>query len=664
MSSRFVLAIALGVVLSDGSAVAVAGPASSGGDSCRPGTTVEAGASTDPVAAAMLRGNRALRSGEGGEALEAYREAERLALAEGTRTAALMARANAARAALDTESPEAVEARLESLVRTEGAAGAALEPSLRARLLIHAARSWERLASKREGREAARSRRRAATLLRSAESSAAASGDDRLLSYALGDLGGLYLDTARVDEARTLTRRALLLADRVLAHDALYRWHAQLSRIERRAGDERAALASARRAVAALALARSDPARVMDGSGAGFVRDVEPVYLELVDLLLRRARIAQAESRQALLSEARDTLEQLKVAEVRDHFEDACLAAQRKIKPDDVPGALVLYPVLLPDRLELILGREGKLSLHTVEVGREEVERLARELRRTLPDRTFRGYLRSARPLYEHLIRPIERGLAAAEVLVVVPSGRLRQIPFAALHDEKAGLHLIEKIAVAATPGLTLTDPRPLPAEVSQALAAGVSESVQGYVALGSVVAEIAKVSETFPSVVLLNRDFTAERFEETVEKRPIGVVHIASHGEFRAESSESFILTYAGKLSMNRLAEVISRTRLRAEDPLELLVLSACETAAGDDRAALGLAGVALQAGARSALATLWSVNDEAAGELVRRFYSEIGSGRSRAEALRAAQRSLLEDPAFAHPANWSAFMLISSWL
>jgi CHAT domain-containing protein len=108
----------------------------------------------------------------------------------------------------------------------------------------------------------------------------------------------------------------------------------------------------------------------------------------------------------------------------------------------------------------------------------------------------------------------------------------------------------------------------------------------------------------------------------------------------------------------------VIGRTRLRAEEPLELLVLSACETAAGDDRAALGLAGVALQWGARSAIATLWSVNDEAAEHLVRRFYSEIGKGRSRADALQEAQLSLLVDPKFAHPANWAAFLLISSWL
>jgi CHAT domain-containing protein len=171
-------------------------------------------------------------------------------------------------------------------------------------------------------------------------------------------------------------------------------------------------------------------------------------------------------------------------------------------------------------------------------------------------------------------------------------------------------------------------------------------------------------IYSTFPSVVLLNGDFSTQSFEHTVETQPVSVVHIASHGEFRPEASESFVLTYAGKLSMNRLAQVIARTRLRAYEPLELLVLPACETAAGDDRSALGLAGVALQAGARSAVATLWSVNDDATALLMTRFYPGIGQGHSRADALRAAQMSLVADHRFAHPIYWSPFLMIGSWL
>jgi CHAT domain-containing protein len=102
-----------------------------------------------------------------------------------------------------------------------------------------------------------------------------------------------------------------------------------------------------------------------------------------------------------------------------------------------------------------------------------------------------------------------------------------------------------------------------------------------------------------------------------------------------------------------------------RRDKALELLILSACETASGDDRAALGLAGVALKAGARSALATLWHISDKAAGELIIDFYRGVQSGTlSKAHALQGAQRALAADPRYAHPAYWAPFLLIGNWL
>jgi CHAT domain-containing protein len=222
----------------------------------------------------------------------------------------------------------------------------------------------------------------------------------------------------------------------------------------------------------------------------------------------------------------------------------------------------------------------------------------------------------------------------------------------------------VEKVPVAVTPGLTLTDPRPIDTKAARGLVAGVSEAVQGFPPLENVPAEVEEVSDAFPGVTLLNRDFVVERFEEALAANPMSVVHVASHGEFNGDADKSFVLAYDEKIPMNRLASIVGRTRLRTEAPLELLVLSACQTAAGDDRAALGLAGVALRSGARSALATLWSVNDAAAAELIERFYAELASGASRAKALQRAQLQLLSQRALSHPAYWSPFLLISSWL
>ncbi len=123
-------------------------------------------------------------------------------------------------------------------------------------------------------------------------------------------------------------------------------------------------------------------------------------------------------------------------------------------------------------------------------------------------------------------------------------------------------------------------------------------------------------------------------------------------------------MLTYDDRLTMDELARLVAVSELR-EESLELLTLSACRTAAGDDRAALGLAGVAVRAGARSALATLWYISDEASAELVTAFYRELRKpGVPRAEALRRAQLGFLKDPSFRHPGYWSPFLLIGSWL
>jgi CHAT domain-containing protein len=232
------------------------------------------------------------------------------------------------------------------------------------------------------------------------------------------------------------------------------------------------------------------------------------------------------------------------------------------------------------------------------------------------------------------------------------------------LFDAERQIHLVERIAVVVSPGLTLTEPRAFEGPDTPVLAAGLSEARLGFSALPSVDEEVDEIAARFPTTKLMNEELTGPRLDEAVAGRAVGVIHVATHGEFSATASESFIVAWDEKLPMETFAATIARTARRNDAPLELLVLSACETAAGDERAALGLAGLAIQAGARSALATLWSVNDEATRLLIGRFYAELAQGRSRAEALRAAQRELIAHDTFSHPAFWSAFLLISSWL
>jgi CHAT domain-containing protein len=187
---------------------------------------------------------------------------------------------------------------------------------------------------------------------------------------------------------------------------------------------------------------------------------------------------------------------------------------------------------------------------------------------------------------------------------------------------------------------------------------------VQGFPALEHVPEELGAIQRELGGEILLDDGFVLRNIEQNLESKPYSIVHIASHAEFEAKASDTFLLTHEGRMSMDQLAGYVGLFKFR-EKPLELIMLSACETAQGDEQAALGLAGIAIKAGARSAVGTLWKVNDVAASQLVSAFYARLRDPQvSRAAALQDAQRKLLDDLRYRHPGYWSAFVLISDWL
>ncbi|MDH3602447.1 MAG: CHAT domain-containing protein, partial [Candidatus Tectomicrobia bacterium] len=237
-----------------------------------------------------------------------------------------------------------------------------------------------------------------------------------------------------------------------------------------------------------------------------------------------------------------------------------------------------------------------------------------------------------------------------------------RLLPLAALHDSER--FLIERYAIAVTPSLMLTEPQAVTGVDRRVLAAGLSEAVAGFPALPHVTEELRLLEQLYGATVLLNEAFDPERLQQSMQQGNFGILHIAAHGHFASQSAASFLMTSQGKLTFKELARMVGRLRFR-QQPLELLTLSACETAQGDDRAALGLAGVAIQSGARSALATLWKVNDAATAMLMQAFYQHLSMpGMSRARALQQAQLKLLEMPNYASPVFWAPFLLINNWL
>jgi CHAT domain-containing protein/Tfp pilus assembly protein PilF len=492
--------------------------------------------------------------------------------------------------------------------------------------------------------------------------------DRRTSSYAWGFLGKLYEDERRYQEALQLTRRATFAAQQINAPESLYRWEWQTGRLLTKIGTIDDAIGAYRRAVRTLQSIRPELSVSYGAPQTSFRETMGPVYFELVDLLLQRASSLQDPNQVGpYLIEAREAVELFKAAELRDYFRDDCVdTALSKITQLDVlaKSAVVIYPILLPDRIELLVSLPTGLKRVLVPVRVETLTQEVRQFRRRLEKRTTREYLPHAQKLYDWLIRPLEPELAAVPIdtLVFVPDGALRTIPMAALHDGKQ--FLVAKYAVGITPSLNLTDPRPIKRDDMKVLAVGVSEAVQGFPPLPNVSAELQALHALLKSETLVDKEFLAANLEQKLKDEEFTIVHVASHGEFGNEVDKTFLLTFDDKLSLDRLNQMVGVFRFR-DDPLELLTLSACDTAAGDDRAALGLAGMAIKAGARSALATLWNINDEASVDLVVDFYRELKDPSvSRAVALKRAQIKMLEDPRYEHPGFWSPFLLINNWL
>jgi len=510
------------------------------------------------------------------------------------------------------------------------------------------------------------SRRQAADDFDEAAATARQIGNTRVLSYALGYKGAMEEALSRPQAALDLTRQAAQAARQANAMESLYRWEWQAGRLLRQLGDDDGALVAYR--VAASTLERIRPDLAAGASGGSFRTKASPVYLGVADLLIRRAqRAAKPDAVQADLLEARRTMEALKSAELEDFFQDDCVASLKsKTSGIDAlaPKTAALYPIVLPDRLSILVSFPDGLREYSVPVSAQTVEAETRAMRRTLEKRVSREYLKHARQLYDWVVRPVQADLdrAGIQTLVFVPDGALRTIPLSALSDGKQ--FLIERYAVATSPGLTLTDPRPIADVAPRVLMAGLTESVQGFAALPGVKSEIQSIAALLPGTALLDQSFQASRFRINLASAPYTIVHVASHGEFGASAQETFVLTHDSRINLNELEGMLGGTNYRNQ-PVQLLVLSACETAAGDDRSALGLAGIAVKAGARSALATLWSVSDNASMQLVGDFYKGLGQpGESKAQALRQAQLALLADKRYRHPYYWSPFLLIGNWL
>jgi CHAT domain-containing protein len=602
--------------------------------------------------------------GESDAAIAVFQQAISDAKAAGNAALAAKGRVNIARVLV--ESKREKEALVE-LDRVTSEAKALPASHDKAYVMISIGQLYSRLAG-RPGFETDKLDQRAFQALNEAAAVAKSVDDDRGMSFAYGYLGALYEQEGRAEDAMKYTNMALQRLQQIEAPEIRYRWEWQEARLLQAEGNADAAINAYQRAVSDLQSIRPELMAGYMGRRGDFREETGQLYLGLADLLLKRAAThAGTPAGEADLREVRATVELLKGAELADYFQDDCVAALKaKTTGIDSLGehTVAIYPIILPDRLEILVSLPDGMKRYSVPVGAAELNEGVNSFRALLEKRTTNQYRRGAMKIHAWLIQPLEKDLQAQNIdtLVFVPDGALRTIPLAALYDGED--FLVARYAVATIPGLTLTDPRPLPREDIQLLAAGLTDSVQGFPPLPNVGPEIEQIHALYDGMVLENTRFTLANFEKDLGEKPYSIVHVASHGKFQKEASDTFLLTYDGKLSMDTLQGNMASTTYR-DQPVELLTLSACQTAVGDDKAALGLGGVAVKAGARSALATLWYINDQASSILITDFYGDLKEpGVSKAKALQQAQLKLLKDHRYDHPSYWSPFLLIGNWL
>ena len=535
--------------------------------------------------------------------------------------------------------------------------------------------------------------------------------DIHLESYARGQLGHFYEQTGHWSLAQSLTEQALALANQIQAPDIQYQWEWQKGRIfvgqmglDQSHGTKLGAgaapntllanvlqhssseslrdqaIASYGRAVKALEHVRRDLLVIDADIQFSFRDNVEPLYRQYVDVLLRSPQPTSTD-----LVTATELIDSLQLAELENSLR---CDVQRFIQISQATvdnHTAIIYPILLDDRLEVMLALPNQpLKRHQMEVSRLTVENTIRRLQRQLPRTSRRKLSQSlSSDLYQWLIQPWEQFLnpdediesSEIDTLVFVLDGDLKSLPMAALWDQERQRYLLERYAIAVVPSLQLIDPQPL-ARPIRVLAAGSTNALdhpltdKTFPPLEGVQDELNGISRQVSTETLLNEGFTRPKLIDKLNTATFDILHLATHGEFSADPNHTFVMLNDAPLYAPELDQLL-RLNKDLRSSIEMIVLSACQTATGDKRATLGLAGLTLRAGSQSALATLWSVEDQSAAVLMQEFYRQMATHQdiSRAEALRRSQLQLWQEDInygkdWEAQAFWSPYVLVGNWL
>jgi CHAT domain-containing protein len=517
--------------------------------------------------------------------------------------------------------------------------------------------------------------------------------DERLEMQVLDAQAQLYEADGRNEDALRLDLGALRqLKEGPPGHlqDVALRLEWRAGRLERALGRPAAAGGSYLRAAIDFGEIRDD-LPLEDSTGTSEYRSlVQPLVRDLLEQILGDVDERPREERERRLRVVTDVIETARQAELQDFLGERCAVESSReetgggLKADDA----VLYLTVVRKSVEMILLTRGHIEHRTARF--QDLEAEVSTFKHDLQEAGSIAYEPEAQRLYTAFIVPFRDALVPIHHLVIVPDGPLRLIPFGALHD--GAEFLAERYAISTAVGLTLASGAPLPGN-PRSLLAGLSQPgpavLQKLAAMGivpntgsaspilaantravrgsggsltlvNVPKEIHDIEKYSAHVTILDGEFTVARLRGELQSGRYQRVHLASHAFFGDTARDSFLLAYDDVIRIDELQRLL--TGGKGQTGIDLLTLSACETAEGDERAPLGLTGAAIKAQAHSVVGSLWAVDDEASRQFMAAFYEHLGH-EGKADALRAAEKALLGSPKLSHPRFWAPFILIGDW-
>jgi CHAT domain-containing protein len=499
--------------------------------------------------------------------------------------------------------------------------------------------------------------------------------DRYIEAYATIQLGNLYEIDRQWQPARELTAKALVIAEELQSPELRYKGEWQLGRLLEKQNNLIGAISAYSSTVKDLKLVRQNIGLFDDNTFFSFQDSVEPVYRKLVDLLLRKA-----DSDSNNLKLAIETIDSFKLAELENFLGcklNLLLNLDNNLEKID-PQAVSIYPIILSDRLEVLYQFPNEKIAHfTASIDENTLKKTIEGLREALVRRDVGSVKDRADRLYQWLFAPLALELQKhpqAKNLIFIADSYLQTIPFAVLYDRNSQEYLLQKdFNIVNLPSTKIFNIQNKTENLT-VLGGGITEEMQVEDIVFKAIdtkQELQKIDRNIETKILIDRDFTEDNLARNLQEENYSIVHLATHGNFSSDPEKTFLVLYdtldeSGKLLKAKdLDKIVRLSNLNDDKKLELLVLSACQSALGDKRATLGLAGMTISAGANSSIGTLWQVTDESAIEFMDRFYQELVKPNvNKAEAIRVAQKALFNNPKYRNPYYWSPFVLVGNWL